>query len=149
MSSPVAQLLGSGEWFTVNIAGYLSQPRLLEGRLIASAESKVQPVYQVGDAFGYSSQDNQKVPEAFTFRWRAEGDKQAHERLIQVRSQLPHDVLRKLASRGSPPYSLKLNFRVQNGVAECVWALYGPEGSAKGNVREPLAEGIIGGHPTK
>jgi hypothetical protein len=98
MSSVSAQGLGNGEWFTVNIAGYMSQPKLIEGQLIASGESSVSPIHRVGNSFSYSSQDNLKVPEAFTFRWRAETDTRMQERVFLVRSQLPQEVVAKLAS---------------------------------------------------
>ncbi len=136
-----AQTLGRGEWFRVNIAGYMSEPKLIEGQLIPSGESKLEPVRQVGDSFGYSPQDNLQVPEAFTFRWRAVGDTKLHERVFRVRSRLPKEVIEKLTTPGRS-FNLALDFRVRNSRPELLWELVDLRGP-RGRRIEPLYEGVL------
>lgn len=133
--------LGHGEWLSVNIAGYMSQPRLIEGQLTPSDESKLDSIKQVGQSFSYSPQDNLRVPEAFTFRWRAEGDAQMQERVFRVRSRLPKDVLEKITMRDRA-FKLGLDFRVRNSQPELMWRLVDLRGP-KGKPIEPLISGVI------
>jgi hypothetical protein len=110
-----------GEWFTLGIANRASTPNLIDARL-TSSEKNLPAINEAGSHVSYSTQDKLKVPETFTLRWRAEGDAQSQEKVFQVRSKLPVEVIQKLQIT-EPTHSLSLDFRVKNGLAECLWSL--------------------------
>ncbi|HEX6704001.1 MAG TPA: hypothetical protein VF169_04505 [Albitalea sp.] len=128
----------SAGWMTINIAGYMSRPRLLEARLTPS-EPNVHVFDQIGKAITYSPPNGPAaVPETFTFRWRAEGDPGESEVVFAIRSKLPPHVLERLASTRRPPHMLSLDFRVLHGQPECVWSftrLDSREGEEHGVIR--------------
>ncbi len=112
----------TGEQFRLGIARHMSTPDLIEGRL-SSSEKNPLVIERPGNFYSYFTEDKIKIPETFVLHWRAKGDLQSQEKVFTVRSKLPTEVIKKLQSSENQAYLLSLNFRVENGLAECLWAL--------------------------
>jgi hypothetical protein len=128
-----------GEWFTVGIGSIREHSPRLEKVSLASNDG----FFNSDEEGSFSSfggmGSKEKMPDVFTFRWQVKGATHSQEKVFQVRSKLPVEVIQKLQSTERPVHSLSLNFRVNDGKAECVWSL------ARLETNNPIriAEGVI------
>lgn len=63
-----------------------------------------------------------RVPEEVEFTWRAKGESETHSQRMKLRSQIPAEIIDKLAIR-SPVHNLSIQFIVREGEPSFRWRL--------------------------
>jgi hypothetical protein len=113
-------LVKTGDRFWIGISRSINQPKLEYGVLVS--DDKMVRVDGVNAGVNYGASNGTKIPNEIEFIWRAVGEKTTHLEKINLRSQIPNDVLEKI-SGVRPRYIASIEFFVHDNVPRFRWRL--------------------------
>jgi hypothetical protein len=114
------QAEGGGERFGIDISSRISQPKLEHGVVIS--DDRTVRVEGVNAGVNYGVSNDRRVPDEVEFIWRAVGEKETHSGKINLRSQIPNDVLNKIGGI-RPRYYFSIEFFVRGSAPRFRWRL--------------------------
>lgn len=120
MAGGQGEWLDKSEWFGIGVAGYASKPELDFAELRDSGGKGITSLNSFISFGGLGS--HAKVPEEVEFTWKVKGESETHSQKMKLRSQIPAEVIEKLAIK-SPVHRLSIQFIVRGGGPSFRWSL--------------------------